>query len=186
MRNTVQKRMETMSDEALFMKFVEGDAASLEELVERIRAPLLRTIMRHVGNTATAEDVFQDALERVIRHKKTYDPSKPVRGWIWSIAINRSVDYLRRGGREIFPEVLPERTDGATPESLALSRQSMSRINAAILSLPVEQREVFLMREEAGLSFAQISEATGAPLGTVLSRMNYALKKLRDAVEDLR
>lgn len=171
-----------MSDEELFVAYRGGDEAALEALVERIKAPLFRTILRHVRDVQHAEDILQDTIERIIRHKSRYDPSKPFRGWAWSIAINRSLDHLRRRGREILTGEIIEPADHATPESESAGRETFARLKEALRALPAEQRKVFLMREEAGMSFAEIAKSLGAPLGTVLSRMHYALSKLRDAI----
>lgn len=176
--------MHDMNDEELFMAYRDGNSAALEVLVDRVRAPLFRTILRHVGERTTAEDIFQDTLERIIRHRRQYDASKPFRGWLWSIAKNRSLDHLRKRGREVLrDDVQAEQSDMANPEDLSASRETMGLLSRAIQSLPEEQRDVFLMREEAEMSFADIAKATGAPLGTVLSRMHYALNKLREVIE---
>ena len=174
-----------MSDEALFVAYCDGDENALEMLIERIREPLFRTIVRNVGDVTVAEDVFQDTVERIIRHRSSFDRTRPFRGWAWKIAINRCFDHLRRKGRELsHDDIDREKSHYADPETIAANREILGRVGKAVRDLPDAQREVFLMREEASMTFAQIAEATGKPLGTVLSRMNYAMNKLRDAVEE--
>jgi len=184
-RNKEQKTMDEMNDEELFIAYRAGDGVALEVLVERVRVPLFRAIFRHVGERTAAEDIFQDTIERVMRHRRQYDPSKPFRGWLWSIAKNRALDHLRTRGREVLrDDIEMEHAAAADPESVAAGREAVGRLSEAIRALPEEQREVFLMREEAGMSFADIAKATGAPLGTVLSRMHYALNKLKEVIEE--
>ena len=174
-----------MNDEELFVAYRDGNDAALEVLVDRVRLPLFRSIMRHVGERSIAEDILQDAIERIIRYRRRFDASKPFRGWLWSIAKNRSLDHLRRRGREVSQDdANVAQTDYADPETVSADRETFSRLTKAIQALPDEQREVFLMREEAGMTFAEIAKSAGAPLGTVLSRMHYALSKLREAIEE--
>ena len=177
--------MSQISDEDLFVAYREGDSMAMETLVNRIQAPLFRTILRNVGDRFLAEDILQDTIERIIRHRRQFDPSRTFRGWAWRIAINRCVDHFRRSGREVVEEDLDIRpSSNADPETLAASREIAGQLGKAIKALPDEQREVFLMREEAGMSFADIASATDAPLGTVLSRMHYAMRKLKGAVKE--
>jgi len=75
------------------------------------------------------------------------------------------------------------RSRHADPEQTAIGREKVARFVNALETLNDRQREVFLLREEAGLSFAEISKSTGRPLGTVLSQMHTALKKLAKALE---
>ena len=182
-----QKAMHCLSDEDLFVAYREGDAAALEILVDRIKAPLFRTILRNVGDRFLAEDILQETVERIIRHRRRFDPSKTFRGWVWRIAINRSFDHLRRRWREVADDDLHrEPSREADPEHQASNREIAGKITKAVQALPPEQRDVFLMREEAGMSFAEIAKTIDAPIGTVLSRMHYALTKLRVTIGESR
>ena len=173
------------SDEELFVEYCEGNMTAMEALLGRIGRPLYRTILRQVGNRAVAEDIFQDSLERIVRHRTRFDPERSFRAWAWTIAARRCTDYFRRQGREVGLEDPDSgQSPQADPERTAMGRESIARFAKALFELPEQQREVFLMREEAGLSFARISESSGRPLGTVLSQMSSALKKLRKAVEE--
>ena len=77
------------------------------------------------------------------------------------------------------------REPGSGPERAAEATLTRERIESAVSALPEAQREVFLMREYGGLSFAEIAKATGVPLGTALARMRYAVLKLRKELGDL-
>lgn len=177
--------MSDTSDEALFIAFREGDPDALEILLNRIKTPLYRTILRTVGDKFLAEDIFQETVERIIKNKKQYDPAMPFRGWVWKIAYNRSLDHLRKRGREIsYDDISNQAASDGNPESSALKNERKSKLLQAIQTLPDEQREVFLMREEGEMSFAEIAKALNAPMGTVLSRMRYALEKLREALRE--
>lgn len=178
--------MSDTSDEALFIAFREGDSDALEVLLNRIKTPLYRTILRTVGDKFLAEDIFQETVERIIKNKHRYNSTMPFRGWVWKIAYNRSLDHLRKRGRDIpyddgiSGQVISE----GNPEVSAIKNERKAKLLKAIQTLPDEQREVFLMREECEMSFAEISKTLNAPLGTVLSRMRYALEKLREALKE--
>ena len=125
--------MSELTDEALFMAYRGGDASALEALVDRIRAPLFRTIVRHVRDRFLAEDILQETIERIIRHRGKYDPSSPFRGWAWKIAINRSIDHIRRRGREIYDDRIETRASAdAGPEEQAAGRERVSKLARAL------------------------------------------------------
>jgi len=174
-----------MSEEELFWAYREGNEMAMEMLLGRIGRPLFRSILRQVGDRSIAEDIFQDTLERIVRHRRKFDAKRSFRGWVWSIAIRRCIDHFRRHKREV-PLENPDygRSRQADPEQTAIGREKLARFARALEGLADQQREVFLLREEAGLSFATISDTTGRPLGTVLSQMHAALKKLHKALEE--
>lgn len=174
-----------MSEEELFVEYRNGSPEAMEMLLQKMAGPLYGSILRQVGDKVAAEDIFQETLERVIRHRKKYDPSRPLRSWVWTIAMRLGVDHLRRKSKSAGLDN-PEAAIGQSPdpEREAIAREDLMRTSKALSDLTPEQREVFLFREDAGLSFAQISEITGRPLGTVLTQMHTALKKLRKALEE--
>jgi len=174
-----------MSEEELFVEYRNGNSEAMEMLLEKMGGRLFGTILRQVGDRAAAEDIFQETLERVIRHREKYDPSRPLRSWVWTIAMRLGVDHLRRKAKSVGfddAEVAADKTPD--PERTAIAREALKKTSVVLSELTPEQREVFLFREEAGLSFARISEVTGRPLGTVLTQMHVALKKLRKALEE--
>ena len=146
-----------MSDEELFVAYREGNMTAMEMLLSRMGRPLMGTILKRVGDRDVAEDIFQDTLERIVRHRKRFDAKKSFRGWAWSIAMNRCVDHLRRKGREApMEEPAAARSHHADPELTAIGREKIARFTGALETLNERQREVFLLREEAGLSFSSV------------------------------
>ncbi len=173
------------SEEELFVEYRNGNSEAMEIILSKISGPLYGTILKQVGDKSAAEDIFQETLERVVRHRGKYDPSRPLRSWVWTIAMRLGVDHLRRKTRDAVTDNPEARADiSQDPESTAIARETLERASKALGELTPEQRQVFLFREEAGLSFARISEVTGRPLGTVLTQMHTALKKLRKALEE--
>ncbi len=139
---------------------------------------------------------------RVVKSAAEWQPSAKLSTWLLTIARNLCTDHARRcairraesldqapgGARE--EDSGPHRIDrlaagGGDAERAALDHEIAIRVDAAVSQLPVEQREVFLMREVMDMSFAEIAVATGASEPTVKSRMRYALERLRGALHEL-
>jgi RNA polymerase sigma-70 factor (ECF subfamily) len=184
------------SDEQLMRRFQRGDARAFETLMRRHRTPIHSFLRRLVGEPARAEDLLQETFLRVIRGAQAWQPRAQVRTWLFTIARNLAADEARRRAfREAEPLDAP-RLDGRTPgerladpgrapDDAAGDAQLRPLLEAALAGLPEEQREVFLLREHAGLSFPEIAEATGVSENTVKSRMRYALVGLRDRLAAL-
>jgi len=179
------------SDEELMRRFQRGEAPAFEALMRRHRTPLHSFLRRQTGDPARAEDLLQETFLRVIRHAPDWRQSALVRTWLYTIARNLAADEARRRPfRETVPLDAPaaggrshaERAadGGRAPDEAAADAQLRPLLEAALAALPPEQREVFLLREHAGLSFPEIAEATGVNENTVKSRMRYALLALRD------
>ena len=189
------------SDEQLMLAFKSGDARAFEALVRRHRTPVFNFILRFTGNRARAEDLLQEAWLKVVRGAVEYEPKARFTTWMYTIARNLCVDSARKesyrhtesldaptGGADegegrLLGEAVPDQ-DGATPERGAHNARLRPLIEKALAGLPEEQREVFLLREYAGVAFKEISVVTGVPENTVKSRMRYALEGLRKRLSE--
>jgi RNA polymerase sigma-70 factor (ECF subfamily) len=132
-----------------------------------------------------AEEIYQDTWLSLIRSNTQPQGRASFRTWLFQIARNRLIDHWRKHGvynplHDSYDEQLhAQADDSAGPEQhLSLSRDQ-ARLDAAVQSLPEDQREVFLLRLHGELEVPQIATLTGAPLETVKSRLRYALQKLR-------
>lgn len=179
------------TDEQLMRRFQRGEARAFETLMRRHRTPLHSFLLRHLGDRARAEDLTQETFLRVVKGAAAWAPRAAVRTWLFTIARNLAADEARRRAfRDADP--LDAAPDGEAPRGARLAAEGRApddsagdalvrpRLEAALAALPAEQREVFLLREHAGLSFPEIAEATGANENTVKSRLRYALLALRD------
>jgi RNA polymerase sigma-70 factor (ECF subfamily) len=191
-----------MNDEALMARYQQGEVAAFAELVARHEKKLWNFIRRFVADSTAAEDLLQEVFLRVIRSAAEWQPSAKFSTWIYTIARNLCTDSARRGTFRKAESL--DKTPGATSdesgprridrvpspndnaEQAAMNREIASRVDVALAALPVEQREVFLMREMMDMSFAEIAVATKTSEPTVKSRMRYALERLRDALGELR
>ncbi|HET9597377.1 MAG TPA: RNA polymerase sigma factor [Anaeromyxobacteraceae bacterium] len=181
------------SDEELMKRYQRGDVAAFEVLLRRHRTALHAFLARLTGDRVRAEDLAQETWLRIVAAAPRWERRARFTTWAFGIARNLAVDDARRavhraaesldapgeGGRARGDAVA---SDGPDPERAAESARLRPRLEAALASLPLEQREVFVLREYAGVPFAEIAQITGAPVPTVKSRMRYALEALRDAL----
>ena len=171
------------SDEELMGRYRRGDGGAFAVLVQRHRARVFAFLKRLTQDSARAEDVLQETWLRVVRGAAGYQPTARFTTWVYTIARNACLDTARREVHRTAEPLGEEAADAGTPwndpERGASSAELRLRLEAAVAALPAEQREVFLLRELAGVAFAEIALITRAPTPTVKSRMRYALESLR-------
>jgi RNA polymerase sigma-70 factor, ECF subfamily len=178
------------ADEELMLSYGGGDASAFETLYRRHRGPMYRFLLRQVGDTATAEELFQDVWMRVIDSRGRYQARAKFSSWVYAIAHNRLMDFYRACGRASFLD--PEQAEEALedlpardlpPEVLVDKKRAAERLLAALGELPEAQREAFLLQQEGELSVEEIGAATGVSRETAKSRLRYAIAKLRASLE---
>ena len=178
------------SDERLMLRFQRGDARAFEALVRRHRTPLFSFLLRLTGDRGRAEDLCQETLLKAVRASAEWEPRARVQTWLYAIARNLAVDEARRQSfRRAEPleggAAASAAAEDPAPDRAADAALLRPKLEAALAALPGEQREVFLLREYAGLKFHEIAEVTGTPENTVKSRMRYALEALRERLAAL-
>lgn len=184
------------SDEALMLAYAQhGDVRAFDTLYERLSLPMWRFVWRSVGDRAMADDIAQDTWFNVVRAAASYRPTARFKTWLFTLAHNRMVDHLRAKKPQV--SLNADTKEGqALANTLAIDsgfgplqqvehRQQAQALLDALAELPELQREAFLMQAEAGLSLAEIAEATGTHTETVKSRLRYARQKLRQSLEAL-
>lgn len=163
-----------------------ADRAAFRTLFERF-APRVKSYMRRLGaDDALAEELMQETMLAVWRRAGSYDRKvAAVSTWIFAIARNRRIDGLRRAAR---PEVDPDDPTlveaPEPPDALVDRLRTAERMAAALGDLPDEQSEAIRLAYYEGLSQSEIAARTGAPLGTIKSRMRLALQRLRRVWEE--
>ena len=182
------------TDEDLLAAFQAGDAQAFERLLRRHRGPLFTFLLRMVGDRTRAEDLTQEAFLRVVRAAARWEARARFQTWLYTVARNLCVDQSRRDRfrkadslDQTGPDDEPAMMDSVAGDEIDPARGAESArlrpvLQKALLSLPVEQREVFILREQAGLPFKEIAETVGVNENTVKSRMRYALEGLRKAL----
>lgn len=174
------------SDDALILR-CRSDPAAMRGLIERYQARIYSFLIRLAGREAS-DDLFQEVWVRVFENADRYEARGKAASWFFKIANNLAMNHLskrrKEGGIDLEEEAMNAADPEPPPEAQAQNQEAGRRLVEAIKRLPAEQRQVFLMREYGELSFKDIAQALDIPLGTALSRMNYALGKLRGALED--
>lgn len=163
-------------DAALVGRCRAGDAKAFEVLVERHQRVLQSVAFRMLGNREDARDATQTAFVRVFEHLDGYDPDHKFFSWVYRILRNECLNVLR-ARRPTEPVSVELPAAGSPLESLEASERHR-RVQTALLALPVEQREVVVLRHFAGLPYDEIGTTLGVPAKTVKSRLYAARQRL--------
>jgi len=174
-------------DSALMLRYKDGDVAAFELLYRRHNDSLYRYLLRLSLNRDVAEDVFQDAWGKIIKARHRYRPTAKFTSYLYRVAHNCFIDYVRKNKRHmvvsaIDPDCSPN--PGDEPDLQVEKTLARQRLDVALRTIPDEQRDAFLLHEEAGLSIDTIAEVTGVNRETVKSRLRYATKKLKAALAE--
>lgn len=169
----------------------QGDINALGLLVEHFRRPLMSFILRMVRNPDDADEIFQETWFKALRSMDSFDDRKLL-SWLFRIARNLVIDRSRKKKPEISMQLTDENNQtveekiaapGLAPAVQVAGFDLGVHIQTAVDQLPWEQREVFLMRTEAQLSFKEIAKIQETSINTALGRMQYALNRLRTLLE---
>ena len=177
-----------------------GNLEAFGELVRRYQKPVFRIVLRMVRSPDDADDLTQDTFVRAHRGLKTFKDEYDFHPWLYRIAVNQAINFLNKRKRQAAADLdeVPEGDIRAGPEPesplQSASRQELlTRLEVALDKLPEEQRTVFLLRVQEGLSYEEIADTMDTPKGTVMSRLARARMALRkylgvpaDREDDLR
>ncbi|HMH67490.1 MAG TPA: sigma-70 family RNA polymerase sigma factor, partial [Pinirhizobacter sp.] len=182
------------SDADCMRRYQSGDTSGFEVLYLRYRHRLHRYVLRLAGRPSEAEEVFQEVWAAVVKARATWTPDASFTAWLFGIAHRRAADRWRSLGRhspdahEGTDDGLESLADAEAPDASGPERHAhnltlQSALLAAVLDLPLPQREAFLLKAEGDLSVEEIAAATGVPRETAKSRLRYAQSRLRQALE---
>ena len=173
------------------VRYRDGDVQAFAALYARHKGPLYRYLLRQVRNAGAAADLFQDVWSRLIATRGRYEARAKFATYLFHIAHNCSVDFLRRdlnsrrGARadDIDPQPAePEVPEYQRPDGMAELAEQQSALLAALSALPREQREAFLLHEETGLTIEEIARVTDVGVETAKSRLRYAIRRLKKSL----
>ena len=186
------------SDDDLIGAFKAGDGPAMEALFGRYRKPVFAWLLRRAPDRDEAEDLYQEVWLKVVRGIDGYSAGG-FKAWLWRIVRNTATDRARKrmaepvldepmSGEEDAEARVEQVADGAVVSALvrmeAAERQAFLR--RAVDGLSARLKEVVLLRIHGELEFREIALVLGLPLGTVLGRMNLAVRKLREAAGELK
>ena len=181
------------SDRELVAIAVDGFDGSFEELVRRYQRPIAAYVYRMVGNYESALDLTQEIFIKVYNSLSRYRAEFKFSTWIYKIAHNAAVDHLRRTstreqslvlGTESDSFELPIESAHLTPEQESERKERRGEIESVVRALPANYRELIILRHSQDLSYEEIVEVTGLPLGTVKNRLFRAREMMRQQFVD--
>ncbi len=173
------------SDIELVRQALEGSDTAYSDLLGRFQRPVFSLIRRMVLDPALAEDLAQEAFLKAFRALGSFDQSRKFSSWLFKIAHNTTIDYLRKKQLDTValetadseqPDlvaVIPD-SRAESPEASAHSRDMAQALEQALMSLRPAYREVIVLRFQEGLAYEEIAEITGLPLGTVKTHLHRA------------
>jgi RNA polymerase sigma-70 factor, ECF subfamily len=176
------------TDSDLVATAITGQEGSFEELVRRYQRPISAYVYRMVGNYESALDLTQEIFIKVYASLRKYRSEFKFSTWIYKIAHNAAVDHLRRSstreqslitGSESDQFELPIESRRLSPEQESERKERRIEIESVVRALPANYRELIILRHSQDLTYEEIVEVTGLPLGTVKNRLFRAREMMR-------
>ncbi len=179
----------TQEESKLVLMAQRGDRAAYGELVSRHYEAVIRVVYRLCGDEQLAQDAAQDAFIKAWVRLADFQPRAPFRSWVYRIAVNTALDSLRQKPQRSIEDDeegfgLVENTPG--PEAAYLQKEQQDFLQKAVRALPEAARSVLVLREYGEQSYEEIAATLEIPIGTVMSRLNYARTRLREVLRSYR
>jgi RNA polymerase sigma-70 factor, ECF subfamily len=178
---------QSADEEALVLAAAAGDERAYGKLVQTYQARLYNFVRSMVRNPELAEDITQESFVKAYFSLKKLQNPKSFKSWLFRIANNNTLDYLRKkrlAEIDTDENVRESYVDGRSPEKGALEDERVGHIRTALMKLKEDQRSILVMCDLQGLSYAEIADALNIPFGTVQSRIFYARKKLKEFLDE--
>ena len=177
----------SLAEDTLITQAQKGDRSAFGELVARHYASVIRVVYHLCGQAQVAQDAAQEAFIRAWVNLPGFQPRASFRNWLFRIATNAALDILRQRPEESIEDSaeMPAMVDQSpNPEAAYLEKEQADFLQAAVQALPEGARSVLVLREYGELSYEEIAAALEIPIGTVMSRLNYARSRLRELLRE--
>lgn len=183
--------MDERDDVDLIRAYRKGDERSFETLVARYVGPIYRFAFRIVRNARDAEDVSQEVFLKTWKHLNRFDVSKSFKAWIFAIARNASIDFVRKKDPLTFTSLERDAGDEGDryafdvedwrplPDEIVARMQDAEALDGALAEISPNARAVILMHDGEGLTFQEIADAVHEPMNTVKSRYRRGVESLK-------
>ena len=178
-------------DRVLIERCLKGEERAFEELLNKYKAAVFSICYRMVRNRTDAEDLSQEAFIRTFSVLDRYDPSYPFSSWLFRITSNLCIDFLRRrrgdtvsldqpiaGAEGDIQRQLP--SDTVKPDREMETKEMMAALEDAISVLPEHYRIIIVLRHQEQMSYEEIADNLGIPLGTVKARIHRARNMIKN------
>ena len=173
----------------LIKKARRGDGRAFSMLIENHERFVFNVVYRIIGNAEDARDVSQEAFIKAFKNFESYDESSAFSTWLYRIAVNTAIDYIRKRKKEnsiSFEDYIVDEKNqkgDSGIEEKVISKEGVKNIISAVNMLDDEFKTVIVLRDMEGMEYKEISDITGLPLGTVKSRLSRGRGKLRQMIE---
>jgi len=183
---------ENLTDAELLQHYSKGDEAAFREIVNRYKNSLYAFLKQFLNQSDLVDDVFQETFLQLFTSRKSFDPSRPLRPWLFTIAANKAKDALRKSQRTAavpigtlteseemsFDEMLNAlSSDAAVPYDDVERSETVSLVNEVIANMPENLREILALAYFQQFSYKQMADILSIPIGTVKSRLHAAVAR---------
>jgi RNA polymerase sigma-70 factor, ECF subfamily len=181
---------EKISDAQLLTRYIAGDEAAFREIVERYKNPLYAFLRRFLNRQDLVEDAFQETFLQLYASRESFDPTRPLRPWLFTIAANKARDALRKQQREATTSIgtmsEPEEVSiddvlntlasyDVTPLDELSQSETTAKVREIIANMPDNLREILILAYFDQFSYKHMADMLGIPIGTVKSRLHTAV-----------
>ncbi|MGD8780614.1 MAG: RNA polymerase sigma factor [Ignavibacteria bacterium] len=179
--------MKNSPDTILIERIKSGDSAAFNLLINNYKNKLFGYLLKLCKDVDAAEDLFQETVIKTWKGLKNYNEKNRFPSWLFSIAHNIAIDNIRKNKTVIknFDPAEIEKSEEKVDLQKEYEENEMKNIiNSIVEKLPDKQKQVFLLRQHGGIKFSEIAEMLNEPINTVLSHMNYAVKRIKKDLRD--
>jgi RNA polymerase sigma-70 factor (ECF subfamily) len=173
----------------LISRCQQGDHDALKEIFEQYNKKVYRIAYGVVRQREEALDIVQEVFIKLYRSIKNFKGDSKFYTYLYRMAMNTSIDHSRKMGRSPLSRLEEmegfQPSDGVEkrPDSILLQKELEERVKVALEKLPADQRMALIFREVEGLSYQEMAEAMGCSIGTVMSRLHYARKRIQELLK---
>jgi RNA polymerase sigma-70 factor (ECF subfamily) len=188
----MMRSAEQLTDAELLQSYMNGDESAFREIVGRYKNSLYAFLKQFLNRMDLVEDVFQETFLQLFTSRESFDPSRPLRPWLFTIAANKAKDALRKAQRTSavpigtisesqemsFDEMLDSlSSDNTMPYDELERNETAARVNDVMSQMPESLREILTMAYFSKFSYKQMAEMLSIPIGTVKSRLHTAVAR---------
>jgi len=183
---------DNISDAELLKRYMKGEEAAFRAIVDRYRNGLYAFLKQFLNQSDLVEDVFQETFLQLYMSRKSFDMSRPLRPWLFTIAANKAKDALRKSQRTSavpigaiseaqdmsFDEMLNTLgSDDTVPADHVERSETAEQVSQVIANMPANLREILLLSYFNRFSYKQMADVLSIPIGTVKSRLHTAVAR---------
>ncbi len=192
MKGFMARTFDNVTDAELLQKYMQGDESAFQEIVGRYKNSLYAFLKQFLNRMDLVEDVFQETFLQLYTSRKSFDPNRPLRPWLFTIAANKAKDALRKNQRTSavpigaiseaqdmsFDEMVNALdADNVVPYDELEKGETASQVNDVIAGMPENLREILILAYFNKFSYKQMADVLSIPIGTVKSRLHTAVAR---------